>query len=78
MDLIRALHRAWIQYGEFQRVRQALADSSDRQLADMGLARGDIVRLAYEHAEAYAARHVPARTVELSRPAARLHFARQA
>ena len=78
MSLIRALSRAWIQYREFERTHQALASSSDRQLADMGVARGDIGRIAYEHAEEHALRQVPpAGAVQRDRSPARLHFARQ-
>jgi uncharacterized protein YjiS (DUF1127 family) len=62
MDLFRPIRRAWIQYREFEKVRIELADSSDRQLADLGIARGDIGRIALEHAERFAAEAVPART----------------
>jgi uncharacterized protein YjiS (DUF1127 family) len=59
MDLLRSIKRAWIQYRAFERVRTELADSSDRQLADVGIARGDIGRIAFEHAEHLAAEAVP-------------------
>lgn len=80
MDLIRTLKRAWIQYREFEKVRLELGDASDRQLADMGIARGDVGRIAYEHAEEQARRMVPepARAAGRSARGARggLRFAR--
>ena len=82
MDLFRPLRRAWAQYREFERVRTELEDSSDRQLADMGIARGDVAWIAYQHAEQHALRLFPdataapigRRTVQAARPG--LRFAR--
>lgn len=59
MDLLRSIKRAWVRYLEYQRVHDELAFSTDRQLADMGVTRGDIGRLARAHANARAAALVP-------------------
>ena len=61
MDLLNRIRRAWVRYIEHERVRNELALSTDRQLADMGIARGDIGRIALEHARQRAAALVPAR-----------------
>jgi uncharacterized protein YjiS (DUF1127 family) len=80
MEPLRSIQRAWIQYREFEKVRHELGDSSDRQLADMGIARGDIPTIAFAHAEEEAARLVPPatqqRSVRSARGGGRLRFAR--
>ena len=45
-SVIRYLH-AWKRYGT---AMQELASLSDRELADIGITRSDIPRLAWEHA----------------------------
>ena len=46
MELMNSIKRAWIRHREYERVWAELAFSTDRQLADMGLARGDIADIA--------------------------------
>ena len=65
MDLLRWIALAWIQYREFLAAFAALKRLSDRQLGDLGLARGDIARAALEQAERRTA------ALALSRPRAR-------
>jgi uncharacterized protein YjiS (DUF1127 family) len=48
LSIIRFLH-AWMRYGS---AVQELASLSDRELADIGITRSDIPRLAWEHAKA--------------------------
>lgn len=78
MELMNSIKRAWIRHREYERVWAELAFSTDRQLADMGLARGDIADIASAHAEQVAAALVPGKRAAASRPAspvsARLRF----
>ena len=46
LSVIRYLH-SWSRYGAAMR---ELSNLSDRELADMGITRSDIPRLAWEHA----------------------------
>jgi uncharacterized protein YjiS (DUF1127 family) len=47
LSVIRFLH-AWKRYGS---AVQELSTLSDRELADIGITRSDIPRLAWEHAQ---------------------------
>ncbi len=47
VSIIRFLH-AWKRYGV---AVQELSNLSDRELADIGIIRSDIPRLAWEHAQ---------------------------
>jgi uncharacterized protein YjiS (DUF1127 family) len=51
MNLLKQIALTWIQYRQFQAVLAKLKPLSDRELSDPGLARGDIVRVAFEEAE---------------------------
>jgi uncharacterized protein YjiS (DUF1127 family) len=51
MSLLENSLRLWAQQREFRAVHRELARRSDRELRDMGLARGDLVRLAEREAE---------------------------
>ncbi len=46
MFIVRLFH-AWKRYGEAMR---ELSQLSDRELADIGISRSEITRLAWEHA----------------------------
>jgi uncharacterized protein YjiS (DUF1127 family) len=48
LSIVRLLH-AWKRYGS---AVQELSSLSDRELADIGITRSDIPRLAWEHAQA--------------------------
>jgi len=48
LSIVRFLH-AWKRYGS---AVQELSSLSDRELADIGITRSDIPRLAWEHAQA--------------------------
>lgn len=61
MNLIRRLLRPLIQYREFQAALAAFRRLSQRQLQEAGIARADIVRLAFEQAERRAAAVVASR-----------------
>jgi uncharacterized protein YjiS (DUF1127 family) len=65
MDLLKEIHRTWALRREFRTVLGELAAYSDRELADLGLGRGDVARVAYEEAE----RRVAAPRPDGSRPA---------
>jgi uncharacterized protein YjiS (DUF1127 family) len=67
MNLISNLARSWAQYRTFRATLAELQMCSDRQLEDMGFARGDLVRVAYEAAELGAA------AGDRRRPAPRAH-----
>jgi uncharacterized protein YjiS (DUF1127 family) len=51
MNLFRNIRVVLAQYREYQTVLGELGSYTDRQLAEIGLARGDVPRLAYEEAE---------------------------
>jgi uncharacterized protein YjiS (DUF1127 family) len=51
MSLLENSLRLWAQQREFRTVHAELARHSDRELRDMGLARGTLVRLAEAEAE---------------------------
>jgi uncharacterized protein YjiS (DUF1127 family) len=51
MDLLQTTLRLWAQHRAFRAVYAELSRHSDRELRDMGLARGDLARLAYAEAE---------------------------
>ncbi|WP_374384613.1 DUF1127 domain-containing protein [Dongia sp.] len=65
LSTINLTLRRWQRYSE---VRRELATYTDRELADMGLGRGDIRTIAQEAAAA----------VVLPEPVARPHFAKVA
>lgn len=51
MDLFNETLRVWAQHREFRAVLAELNGCSDRRLGEFGLARADIVRVAYAEAE---------------------------
>lgn len=51
MRLLTTIATALAQYHQFNTARRELEGRSDRELADMGLERGDLTRLAWEEAE---------------------------
>ena len=51
MDLLKQIWRVWALHREFRAVLTELRGYSDRELNELGIARGDIARLAYEEAE---------------------------
>jgi uncharacterized protein YjiS (DUF1127 family) len=51
MSLLENSLRLWAQQREFRAIHAGLARHSDRELRDMGLARGDLVHLAEAEAE---------------------------
>jgi hypothetical protein len=51
MDLLNDSLRLWAHHREFKAVLAELATRSDAELAEMGIARSDVVRLAFEEAE---------------------------
>ena len=51
MDLLKPALRVWAMHREFRAALAELNGHSDRKLAELGLARGDIARLAYAAAE---------------------------
>ena len=51
MDLLKNTLRVWAMHREFRAVLSELNGHSDRELAELGLTRGDIARVAYEEAE---------------------------
>jgi uncharacterized protein YjiS (DUF1127 family) len=69
MDLLDNTLRLWAQYREFRAVLRELESYSDRELAELGIARGDVTRLAYEEAERRVASPAPAAVPEASAPA---------
>jgi uncharacterized protein YjiS (DUF1127 family) len=60
MDLLNNTLRIWAQYREFRAVLKELESYSDRELTELGIARGDVTRLAYEEAERRVASPAPA------------------
>jgi len=55
MNLLKQIGRIWNQYREFRTTFNELSHLSDAELRDMGLYRGDIVRVAYGEAENHTA-----------------------
>jgi uncharacterized protein YjiS (DUF1127 family) len=51
MHLLRTIGLIWAQYRAFQAALAELEGYSSRELSDLGIARGDIARLAYEESE---------------------------
>ena len=51
MNLLRNIRIVFAQYREYQTVLAELGSYTDRELAEIGLARGDVPRLAYAEAE---------------------------
>lgn len=51
MDLLNDILRVWAMRREFRAVLAELNDRSDRELAALGLKRGEIARAAWEEAE---------------------------
>jgi uncharacterized protein YjiS (DUF1127 family) len=51
MELLKATYRVWAMHREFRAVLAELNGYSDRELADLGVGRADVTRLAYEEAE---------------------------
>lgn len=61
MNVFQHVARTWAQYRTFRSTLAELQGCTDRQLADMGFARGDVARIAYEAAELDQATHKAAR-----------------
>ncbi|QQP92045.1 DUF1127 domain-containing protein [Skermanella sp. TT6] len=51
MNLFKHIGQIWSQYRAFRSTYSELSQLSDAELKDMGLYRGDIVRIAYDAAE---------------------------
>ncbi|WP_158045612.1 DUF1127 domain-containing protein [Skermanella pratensis] len=51
MNLFKNIGQIWSQYRAFRSTYSELSQLSDAELKDMGLYRGDIVRIAYDAAE---------------------------
>jgi uncharacterized protein YjiS (DUF1127 family) len=51
MNFLKQIGQIWNQYREFRSTFNELSQMSDAELRDMGLYRGDIVRVAYGEAE---------------------------
>ena len=51
MELLKHTYRVWAMHREFRAVPAEFNSYSDRELADLGLGRGDVARVAYEEAE---------------------------
>jgi uncharacterized protein YjiS (DUF1127 family) len=51
MNILTQIGQIWNQYREFRSTFNELSHMSDAELRDMGLYRGDIVRVAYGEAE---------------------------
>jgi uncharacterized protein YjiS (DUF1127 family) len=51
MELLKNPLRVWAQHSEFRAALAELNGRSDHELEELGLARGDIARVAYEEAE---------------------------
>lgn len=60
MSILKQIGQIWNQYREFRSTFNELSNMSDAELRDMGLYRGDIVRVAYGQAEIGTAQAVPA------------------
>ena len=61
MDLLKETYRVWALHREFRTVLAELNGYTDRELAELGLGRADIVRVAYEEAERRIGAPSPAR-----------------
>ena len=70
MNLLRKITLAWTQYRAFHASLAELERCSDRQLSDIGIARHDIARIAYEEAERRAGALAPSRPVRAATVAA--------
>ena len=53
MNILKQVGQIWNQYREFRSTFNELSNMSDAELRDMGLYRGDIVRVAYGQAETH-------------------------
>ena len=51
MNLFNSTLQVWAMHREFRSVLAELSNRSDRELADLGLGRADLIRVAYEEAE---------------------------
>jgi uncharacterized protein YjiS (DUF1127 family) len=51
MELLKHTYRVWAMHREFRAVLAELNGYSDRELADLGVSRADVARLAYDEAE---------------------------
>ena len=51
MNLLKNILSVWAMQREFRAVLAELDSYSDRELADLGVGRADVARLAYEEAE---------------------------
>jgi len=49
--VIKKIKLRWVKYRLFTKTRDELESCSDRELADMGLHRYDIPKIALDHAE---------------------------
>ena len=67
MSLSDTILRFWKRYSQFHAVQRELRGFSDRELADLGLTRADIARVAFEDA---LLRSEPPAGHELSEPPA--------
>ena len=70
MNLLRKITLAWTQYRAFHATLAELERCSDRQLSDIGIARHDVARVAYEAAERRAGALVPSRPAHAATVAA--------
>ncbi len=59
MDMLNSIGRVWTQRRASRAALAELERLSDRELGDLGLARGDIPRIAYEEGERCAEAFVP-------------------
>jgi len=55
MNFLNSIGAIWTQYRQFRATISELSQLSDAELKDIGLYRGDIITVAYEEAEKYAA-----------------------
>jgi len=70
LSLLQNTLRLWARHRAFHAVHAELARHSDRELRDMGIARGDIARLAHAEAERRVAPSTPSHRAEAPAPAA--------
>ena len=59
MNLLKATLRVWAMHREFRAALVEFDSYSDRELADLGVGRGDVARLAYAEAERRVATPAP-------------------